>query len=208
MPGTVPPVPAAALQELVAQLRQEESVLASEVVDSELPAALGELAAAGPAAAANAAAYAVVVEAVREGYLLHYGEPRLFRAPDLELRLLAGDHLYALGLARLSALDDLVAVRLLADLISLGSQLHPNGGPANPAGETLWLATSVAIAAGTEQPLEPAKAAIRAGDPEAGAALEAGAREIAAAAGLEGALATAARGIGIDFPASDRLDLG
>lgn len=183
-------------------------MLASEVVESELPASLGELAAAGPAAGVNAAAYAVVVEAVREGYLLHYGEPRLFRAPDLELRLLAGDHLYALGLARLSVLDDLVAVRLLADLISLGSQLHPDGGPANPAGETLWLATSVAIAAGAEEPLKPAKAAIRAGDPAAATALEAAAREIAASVGLNGALATAAHGMGIDFPASDRLDLG
>ena len=46
---------------------------------------------------------AFVLEAVREGYLLHYGEPRAFEGMDPDLRLLAGDALYALGLARLAA---------------------------------------------------------------------------------------------------------
>ena len=43
-----------------------------------------------------------VLEAVYEGYLLHYGEPRAFRGMDADLRLLAGDALYALGLSRLA----------------------------------------------------------------------------------------------------------
>ena len=43
-----------------------------------------------------------VMEAVYEGYLLHYGSPRLFEGMDEDLRLLAGDALYALGLARLA----------------------------------------------------------------------------------------------------------
>ncbi len=34
-----------------------------------------------------------VLEAVYEGYLLHYGEPRLFEGMDPDLRLLAGDAL-------------------------------------------------------------------------------------------------------------------
>ena len=42
-----------------------------------------------------------MVEAVREGYLLHYGEPRLLVGADADLALLAGDYLYALGLERL-----------------------------------------------------------------------------------------------------------
>jgi hypothetical protein len=43
-----------------------------------------------------------VLEAVYEGYLLHYGTSRLFEGMDDDLRLLAGDALYALGLARLA----------------------------------------------------------------------------------------------------------
>ena len=43
-----------------------------------------------------------VLEAVYEGYLLHYGEPRAFAGMDADLRLLAGDALYALGLSRLA----------------------------------------------------------------------------------------------------------
>lgn len=62
---------------------------------------------------------AFVLEAVHEGYLLHYGEPRAFQGLEDDLRLLAGDSLYALGLARLAELGDLPAVAELADLISL-----------------------------------------------------------------------------------------
>ncbi len=47
-----------------------------------------------------------MVEAVREGYLLHYGEPRLLAGHDADLALLAGDYLYALGIERLAALGD------------------------------------------------------------------------------------------------------
>ena len=51
-----------------------------------------------------------MVEAVREGYLLHYGEPRLLAGHDADLALLAGDYLYALGIERLAALGDPEAV--------------------------------------------------------------------------------------------------
>jgi len=62
---------------------------------------------------------AYVLEAVYEAYLLHYGESRAFVGMDADLRLLAGDALYAEGLARLAASGDTEAVAELADLISL-----------------------------------------------------------------------------------------
>ena len=68
-----------------------------------------------------------VLEAVYEGYLLHYGEPRLFAGMDPDLRLLAGDALYALGLARLAESGDLPAVAELSDLISRSAQAQAEG---------------------------------------------------------------------------------
>jgi hypothetical protein len=70
-----------------------------------------------------------VLEAVREGYELHYGEPRAFAGMDDDLRLLAGDALYALGLARLAELGDLPAVAELADLISACAQAQADNRP-------------------------------------------------------------------------------
>jgi hypothetical protein len=62
------------------------------------------------------------LEAVYEGFLLHYGRPRVFTEMDSDLRLLAGDTLYALGLDRLARDGDLEAVGELGDLISLCAQ--------------------------------------------------------------------------------------
>jgi hypothetical protein len=81
-----------------------------------------------------------VVEAVYEGYLLHYGRPRLFEGMDEDLRLLAGDALYALGLARLAEAGDLPAVAELSDLISSSAQAHAEGRAA--AAEGLWDASA------------------------------------------------------------------
>ena len=69
-----------------------------------------------------------VLEAVREGYLLHYEEPRAFAGMDPDLRLLAGDSLYALGLARLAEAGDIEAVAELADLISACARAASEGG--------------------------------------------------------------------------------
>jgi hypothetical protein len=69
----------------------------------------------------------LVLEAVYEGYLMHYGKPRAFEGMDADLRLLAGDALYALGLARLAASGDLVAVAALADLISESARAQAEG---------------------------------------------------------------------------------
>lgn len=121
------PTPADALRLLAEQLRSEGTPISPHVVDPSADPDLGLLAAAGPRAAQAPTEYAVVVESVREGYLLHYGEPRLLVGHDPDLALLAGDYLYALGIERLSALGDTDAVRELADLISGCSRLHAEG---------------------------------------------------------------------------------
>ncbi|HEU4392834.1 MAG TPA: hypothetical protein VFR04_04260 [Solirubrobacterales bacterium] len=119
--------PAAALRQLAAQLRAEETPISPHVVEPAARPTLGELAAAGPRSAAAPAEYALVVEAVHEGYLLHYGEPRLLAGHDADLALLAGDYLYALGLDRLAALGDERAVAVLSALIGRCAQLHTEG---------------------------------------------------------------------------------
>ena len=53
-----------------------------------------------------------------EGYLGHYGRPRLFDPADDELALLLGDYLYAHGLVRIAATGSVDAVAELAELIS------------------------------------------------------------------------------------------
>ncbi len=86
---------------------------------------------------------AFVLEAVYEGYLLHYETPRAFRGMDADLRLLAGDSLYALGLERLAACGDIEAVRELSDLISLCAFVQAEGRP--ELAEELWRATTRAL---------------------------------------------------------------
>jgi hypothetical protein len=89
---------------------------------------------------------AFTMEAVYEGFLLHYREPRAFdRAMDPDLRLLAGDALYALGLEKLAQTGDLAAVAELADLISSCAQAEAEGRP--DAIEPLWEATLAALSA-------------------------------------------------------------
>jgi hypothetical protein len=85
-----------------------------------------------------------VLEAVYEGYLMHYGEPRAFTGMDRDMRLLAGDALYALGLARLADAGDLEAVAVLSDLISATAQAQAEGR-ADDA-EALWEASAGSLA--------------------------------------------------------------
>ena len=85
-----------------------------------------------------------VLEAVYEGYLLHYGEPRAFTGMDGDMRLLAGDALYALGLARLAETGDIEAVAILSDLISATAQAQAEGRPADA--EALWAASEQSLA--------------------------------------------------------------
>ena len=69
------------------------------------------------------------VEAIREGELAHYGEGRVLRTDDPDLALLAGDWLYATGLAELARAGDLEAVSRLARVIALCAKAHAEGRP-------------------------------------------------------------------------------
>jgi hypothetical protein len=72
--------------------------------------------------------YGLAVELIREGYLLHYhGKGHLLEPRDADLVLLAGDRMYALGLARLARLGDLDAVAELAEVIARSAQGHVTG---------------------------------------------------------------------------------
>lgn len=183
---------------LAALLRDQENVISPYVTDSDASPALGALAGAGPRTAGAPEEYLLLVEAIREGYLLHYEAPRLIEGADPDLRLLAGDYLYALGLERLAARGDLLAVRELADLISLSAQIHAEDGQAGArrlAG-ALWLGATVTVGAGPTPEHERAKEAVRAGRSDAAAQLLASAAETARQEGFGDALALAADSIG------------
>lgn len=189
------PVPENALGMLAERLRAERSVISPHVRDDDAVPAFGLLVAAGPRAAAAPGDYAVVVESIREGYLLHYGDPRVVVGADADLALLAGDYLYARGLERLAALDDLEAVRELSDLISLSAQVHAEGD--RPVADALWLAATVAVAAGAGEEHRDAKAAVREDGGDPGATLVAAARAGASQAGILDALTIAADSVGL-----------
>lgn len=139
-------MPSEALKALAAQLRDEDTPISPHVIDPAEPPTLGELAASGPASSAAPGEYALVVEAVREGYLLHYEQPRLLAGHDSDLALLAGDYLYALGLDRLAALEDTRAVAVLSDLITTCARLQAEGDSASIP--TLWREAAEQIAVG------------------------------------------------------------
>jgi hypothetical protein len=185
-----------ALRSLAASLRDEQSVISLHVCDPA-PAEphLGLLAAAGPRAALAPGEYALLIESVREGYLLHYGEPRVVKGADADLALLAGDYLYALGLERLSLLGDLEAIRELSDLISLSAQLHTEK---RKGAEELWLASVTVVAAGSDPDHEEAKAALRRGDLGAAQGLWRTAAASATRAGCRDSLDRAAEAIGFE----------
>ena len=68
--------------------------------------------------------FALGLETIYEGYLVHYGHPRLFEPADEEAALLLGDYLYAHGLVRIAATGELDAVAALAELISTCAHLQ------------------------------------------------------------------------------------
>ena len=188
------PVAEQALHALAYQLRADDSVISPYVADpdSNQPA-LGLLVAAGPRAAADPGQYALLIETIREGYLVHYGRARVVVGADDDLALLAGDYLYARGLERLAAFGDLESIRELADLISLSAQLHAEAGEG--IGE-LWLGAVTAIAAGSAPAHERAKTALRRADAGAPRALWREALRSADLAGLGDRLGRAAEAIG------------
>jgi hypothetical protein len=89
--------------------------------------------------------YALGLETIYEGYLVHYGRPRLFAPTDDDTALLLGDYLYAHGVARISALQDVAAVADLAELISLCSQLRAEEAEGDGP---LWAATAALLGRG------------------------------------------------------------
>ena len=106
--------------------------------------------------------FALGVETIYEGYLLHYGRSRLFGPADPDTALLLGDYLYAHGLVRVAATGSIEAVHDLAELISLCAQARADhrGGEAEA-----WAATSALLGKGA---LAEARAALRDnGDPSA-----------------------------------------
>jgi hypothetical protein len=126
--------------------------------------------------------FAIGLETIYEGYLVHYGEPRLFAPADADTALLLGDYLYAHGLVRVAELRDVEAVSDLSELISLCSQLRAESA----AGDgPLWAATAALLGVGGA--LDEARGALRLrGD---AAALDAAARAARGDEAVEAALA-------------------
>ena len=89
--------------------------------------------------------YALGLETIYEGYLLHYGRPRLFAPKDADTALLLGDYLYAHGLVRIAEPGPVEAVADLAALISLCAQLRADCLPGD--GEA-WAATAATLGQG------------------------------------------------------------
>jgi hypothetical protein len=126
--------------------------------------------------------FALGLETIYEGYLVHYGLSRLFAPPDADTALLLGDYLYAHGLVRIAAAGDVSAVADFSELISLCGQLRAE----DAAGDgPLWAATAALLGDGSG--LEGPRAELRLrGDP---GALEAAARGVAGDEPVEQALA-------------------
>jgi hypothetical protein len=118
--------------------------------------------------------YALGLESICEGYLLHYGRPRLFAPADSDTAVLLGDYLYAHGLVRVASHGEVVVVADLAELVSLCAQLRAEEREGDGAA---WAGT-VALLGADDGRLETARAALRlGGDPApllAAAELEAG----------------------------------
>jgi hypothetical protein len=162
------------LDRLADALRTDGGLMAAALADAaSADGSLGAAAAAGPRAAGREDDYELLVEAIVEGYLQHYGTGRVMRPQDPDLALLAGDRLYALGLARLAELGDLDAVAELADVISLAAQAQAEGD--TERADAIWAAGAAAVGHGSGPELEAAKAAARAGDAGAARALRAAA---------------------------------
>ena len=119
-----------------------------------------QVAASGPRALGNEREYELLLEMILEGYRLHYDEPLVVRTPDVDLALLLGDQLYALGLSRLAALGDLDAVAELADVISLAAQAHAASD--RELAKAVWEAGAVSVGWGSSRAHAEAKARARA----------------------------------------------
>ncbi len=161
-----------ALHRLRSLLRAEGGLIATLLTPDGIPAAGGDgmpspasVVADGPRAEGRREDYELLVEAIYEGYLLHYDVPRVVAAAEADLRLLAGDQLYAIGLARLVELGDTVAVAELADTITLSALAHGAGEP--ELASAVWSAGARAVGWGPSETHRQAKELVLAGAPEA-----------------------------------------
>lgn len=161
-----------ALARLRALLREEGGLIASLLdgahgnsLDSRERGSPAKLAASGPRARACPQEYELLVEAIYEGYLLHYGAPRVVRTAEADLRVLAGDRLYAIGLARLVSLGDTVAVAELADTITLSALAQ--GASDGELADAIWTAGARAVGWGSSEQHRRAKELVAAGAPAA-----------------------------------------
>jgi hypothetical protein len=125
--------------------------------------------------------FALGVETIYEGYLLHYGRPRLFAPSDDDVALLLGDALLAHGLVRVAATGSVVAVGDLAELLSLCAHARADALDGDGAA---WAATAALLACGG---LDEARRAMR--DERAPGPLEQLARHAAGDAAVDLALA-------------------
>src|SRR2546422_604266 len=91
--------------------------------------------------------YALGLETIYEGYLLHYGRPRLFAPEDDDTALLLGDYLYAHGLVHVAEAGSVEDVADLAALISVCAQLRADGLSGD--GEA-WAETAAKLGRGRE----------------------------------------------------------
>jgi hypothetical protein len=89
--------------------------------------------------------FAHALETIYEGYLVHYGQPRLFASGDGNTRLLLGDYLYAQGLVHLAATGSVEAVSDMAELISLCAHLRAERSSGDGAA---WAATAALLGRG------------------------------------------------------------
>ena len=175
----------APLERLAARVREEGPPLLTREPDAAAgtPATpFGDLAAGGPRTSERGAEYAYVVEAVREGYLCHYGSSRILVEADPDLALLAGDLFYAIGIRGLADLDDLKSTGILSDLIRVAADLQAAGRP--DLAETLWLGQIVALACGKDEDCDSLLKALEAGRTETAEALGEWSRDKAATNGL------------------------
>jgi hypothetical protein len=99
--------------------------------------------------------YALGIETIYEGYLLHYGTSRLFAPEDGDTALLLGDYLYAHGLVRIEQAGTVEAVNDLAELIALCAYLRAEEIEGDAA---VWGATAAVLGHGA---LDDARSSLR-----------------------------------------------
>lgn len=128
---------------IAADLAADDPLLGGAVVEGAvLPEGPPARAAGGPRAADDPGSYRYSLEAILEGYRLHYRSGMLIDADD-DLGLLAGDRLYAMGLERMAKTGDMQAVLELSRLIQECARAAADRDP--DAADAAWISRCMAI---------------------------------------------------------------